>query len=98
MVSTNREEYLIELQDLIKLFGLKDDEINVYHNESQIGNRIKNDFVIEYQNQKIEKSYEYIIDMTLNVLRNKSYRKRMVKNHLYLILTSVVQLNLLATL
>ena len=89
MVSTNREEYLIELQDLIKLFGLKDDEINVYHNESQIGNRIKNDFVIEYQNQKIEKSYEYIIDMTLNVLRNKSYRKRMVKNHLYLILTSV---------
>ena len=89
MVSTNREEYLIELQDLIKLFGLKEDEINVYHNESQIGNRIKNDFVIEYQNQKIEKSYEYIIDMTLNVLRNKSYRKRMVKNHLYLILTSV---------
>ena len=89
MVSTNREEYLIELQDLIKLFGLKEDEINVYHNESQIGNRIKNDFVIEYQNQKTEKSYEYIIDMTLNVLRNKSYRKRMVKNHLYLILTSV---------
>lgn len=89
MVSTNREEYLIELQDLIKLFGLKEDEINVYHNESQIGNRIKNDFVIEYQNQKIEKNYEYIIDMTLNVLRNKSYRKRMVKNHLYLILTSV---------
>ena len=89
MVSTNREEYFIELQDLIKLFGLKEDEINVYHNESQIGNRIKNDFVIEYQNQKIEKSYEYIIDMTLNVLRNKSYRKRMVKNHLYLILTSV---------
>ena len=89
MVSTNREEYLIELQDLIKLFGLKEDEINVYHNESQIGNRIKNDFVIEYQNQKIEKSYEYIIDITLNVLRNKSYRKRMVKNHLYLILTSV---------
>ena len=89
MVSTNREEYLIELQDLIKLFGLKEDEINVYHNESQISNRIKNDFVIEYQNQKIEKSYEYIIDMTLNVLRNKSYRKRMVKNHLYLILTSV---------
>ena len=89
MVSTNREEYLIELQDLIKLFGLKEDEINVYHNESQIGNRIKNDFVIEYQNQKIEKSFEYIIDMTLNVLRNKSYRKRMVKNHLYLILTSV---------
>ncbi len=89
MVSTNREEYLIELQDLIKLFGLKEDEINVYHNESQIGNRIKNDFVIEYQNQKIEKSYEYIIDMTLNVLRNKSYRKRMVKNHLYLILTIV---------
>lgn len=89
MVSTNREEYLIELQDLIKLFGLKEDEINVYHNESQIGNRIKNDFVIEYQNQKTEKSFEYIIDMTLNVLRNKSYRKRMVKNHLYLILTSV---------
>ena len=89
MVSTNREEYLIELQDLIKLFGLKEDEINVYYNESQIGNRIKNDFVIEYQNQKIEKSYEYIIDMTLNVLRNKSYRKRMVKNHLYLILTIV---------
>ena len=89
MVSTNREEYLIELQDLIKLFGLKEDEIIVYHNESQIGNRIKNDFVIEYQNQKTEKSYEYIIDMTLNVLRNKSYRKRMVKNHLYLILTSV---------
>ena len=89
MVSTNREEYLIELQDLIKLFGLKEDEINVYHNESQIGNRMKNDFVIEYQNQKTEKSYEYIIDMTLNVLRNKSYRKRMVKNHLYLILTGV---------
>ena len=89
MVSTNREEYLIELQDLIKLFGLKEDEINVYHNESQIGNRIKNNFVIEYQNQKTEKSYEYIIDMTLNVLRNKSYRKRMVKNHLYLILTGV---------
>ena len=89
MVSTNREEYLIELQDLIKLFGLKEDEINVYHNESQIGNRIKNDFVIEYQNQKTEKSYEYIIDMTLNVLSNKSYRKRMVKNHLYLILTGV---------
>lgn len=55
MVSTNREEYLIELQDLIKLFGLKEDEINVYHIESQIGNRIKNDFAIEYQNQKNRK-------------------------------------------
>ena len=87
MVDTNKEEYLIELQDLIKLFALKEEDISVCHKESQIGNRIKNEFKVEYQNQKIEKSYEYIIDMSLNALRNKSYRKRMVKNHLYLILS-----------
>lgn len=90
MVDTDKEEYLIELQDLIKLFALKEEDISVCHKESQIGNRIKNEFKVEYQNQKIEKSYEYIIDMSLNALRNKSYRKRMVKNHLYLILSTLL--------
>ena len=90
MVDTDKEEYLIELQDLIKLFALKEEDISVCHKESQIGNRIKNEFKVEYQNQKIEKSYEYIIDMSLNALRNKSYRKRMVKNHLYIILSTLL--------
>lgn len=85
IVSTNKEEYLVELQDLCKLFGY-DASISLKHEETQIGNNIKDEFVFKSENVEHNYNFSYDLKPEMNELRIKSYKKRMVKNHLYKIL------------
>ena len=85
-VKSNVEEYQIELQDLCKLFGdVPNIEINVV--ESVIDDKIIDDFNIINNGINKNYSYNYILNNNLSELRKKSYRKRQVKNFLYLILS-----------
>ncbi len=90
MIKTNKEEYLIELQDLCKLFNISDEEIVLEHIETNENEIYTNNFKLKLNNNDVEKTYSYKLDMSLNSLRKKSYRKRMVKNELYLILSQVL--------
>ena len=81
-VTTNREEYQTELQDLCKLFGTYDD-ISINHIEQSAGENYMDKFELERGMEKKTFAYSYRLDQTLSPLRQKSYRKRMVKNHLY---------------
>ncbi len=85
-IESNVEEYKTELQDLCKLFG-DDLEIEISVEEKSIDNKIINDFEISYNKQIKRFSYSYLLDPNLSELRKKSYRKRQVKNFLYLILS-----------
>ena len=85
-IESNVEEYKTELQDLCKLFG-DDLEIEISVEEKSIDNKIINDFEISYNKQIKRFSYSYLLDPNLSELRKKSYRKRQVKNFLYLMLS-----------
>lgn len=87
MVKSNKEEFIIELQDLCKLFSLDMDKSEIEHIEVQSQNKITNDFKCCIDGAEKIYSYSYVIDQSLSDLRKKSLRKRMVKNHLYLILS-----------
>ena len=87
MVKSNKEEFIIELQDLCKLFNLDMDKSEIEHIEVQSPNKITNDFKCCIDGTEKIYSYSYVIDQSLSDLRKKSLRKRMVKNHLYLILS-----------
>lgn len=87
-ITTNREEYLVELQDLCKLFDKGEYEIT--HNESQTGNSITDVFAFQKGDVKEEFSFNYELDPSLSQLREKSFRKRMVKNHLYSVLSKML--------
>jgi len=86
IVRTNVEEYLTELQDLCKLFEVSED-ISIIHTEQNDGEHYIDRF--EYIKDDIRKQflYSYKLDKALSPLRAKSYRKRMVKNHLYSLLS-----------
>lgn len=96
-ISTNREEYLVEFQDLAKLFGLKeenDDGFYLFHTEEHIKDCIQSRF--EFKKGEVVKkySYEYILDLNLSALRQKSFRKRMAQNQLYSILNKELGVSL----
>lgn len=82
-IETNVEEYLIEFQDLSKLFGIFESERSLEHFET-IEEEVYQEKYI-YQNKEF--NYSFTIDKSFNALRQKSFRKRMVKNYLYLILS-----------
>lgn len=86
IVSTNINEYLVELQDLCKLFGYNE-EIKINHNEIKEGNKIKDEFTFEMKEIRHNYCFEYELKSGLNELRTKSFKKRMVKNHLYEVLS-----------
>lgn len=87
IVSTNEEQYQTELQDLCKLFGEYED-IEIDHVE-EIEEQNITDFFTLKRNEEIKKySFSYKLDLSLPVLRQKSYKKRMIKNFLYQILSS----------
>lgn len=88
IINTNREEYLIELQDLCKLFG--EEEINVEHIEKISNSTVIDNFVISYNGEEKSYEFDYELDLSLSDLRKKSYQKRMVKNHLYQILSRLL--------
>ena len=86
MITTNREEYLIELQDLCKLFG-DPQGIEINHTEVVDGEKYLDRFEFVQDGVKKQFYYNYKLDLSLNELRQKSFRKRMVKNHLYMLLS-----------
>ena len=86
-VSTNVEGYLVELQDLCKLFGY-DKDVYIGHKEIDSDGEMQEEFLYTKDKDNIKHSYnfKYMLDKSLSQLRQKSYRKRMVKNYLYSIL------------
>ncbi|MBQ8908966.1 MAG: coproporphyrinogen dehydrogenase HemZ [Clostridia bacterium] len=92
-VSTNVEEYLTELQDLCKLFGEYSD-ITITHTEERNDENYVDRFIYERGEVKKQFAYSYKLSKTLSPLRAKSYRKRMVKNHLYSLLSKELKVNL----
>ena len=89
MIRTNKEEYLTELQDLEKLFSI-DEEIDINHVEINDGQLYQNTFTLNYKGIERKFTYSFKLDLSLSYLRQKSFRKRMVKNHLYMVLSSVL--------
>ncbi len=89
MIKTNKEEYLTDLEDLLKLFSVKD-QIEIEHVETAVVELYQNSFTVVYKNIERKFQYSFKLDLSLSLLRQKSYRKRMVKNHLYLILSSLL--------
>ena len=89
MIKTNKEEYLTDLEDLLKLFSVKD-QIEIEHVETAVAELYQNSFTVVYKNIERKFQYSFKLDLSLSLLRQKSYRKRMVKNHLYLILSSLL--------
>lgn len=89
MIKTNKEEYLTELEDLVKLFSIKE-PIEIEHIETNTAQLYQNNFTVIYKNIERKYQYSFKLDLSLSSLRQKSYRKRMVKNHLYLILSSLL--------
>ncbi len=92
IVLTNKDEYLVELQDLCKLFGVED--IEVKHKEQQEGNVVKDNFVVKIGDKEGQFDFDYVLDMQMSDLRRKSYQKRMIKNFLYQILSKLLNKNL----
>lgn len=89
MIKTNKEEYLTDLEDLLKLFSVKD-QIEIEHVETAVVELYQNSFTVVYKNIERKFQYSFKLDLSLSLLRQKSYKKRMVKNHLYLILSSLL--------
>lgn len=89
MIKTNKEEYLTELEDLVKLFSIKE-PIEIEHIETNTAQLYQNNFTVIYKNIERKYQYSFKLDLSLSSLRQKSFRKRMVKNHLYLILSALL--------
>lgn len=85
-VSTNNEQYLTELQDLCNLFGY-DNEKTIEHTEQRSGSKIHDHFVYKEHGQMREYDFDYSLPANIDAIQEKSIRKRMVKNHLYVILS-----------
>ena len=93
-LNTNVEEYLIEFQDLCKLFGVFESDMQISHFENFEEGVYIEKFNYNYNQSSYEYEYSFTIDKSFNALRQKSYRKRMVKNYLYQILSKNLNLSL----
>ena len=85
-IQSNIEEYIVEFQDLCKLFGIFESEIEIEHNENFEEVYIEK-FVFNKDGKKKDFEFSFTIEKSFDSLRQKSYRKRMVKNYLYKILS-----------
>jgi len=89
-ISTNRDEYLVEFQDLAKLFDVseeKDDNLSLFHEETYKEDVVQSNFIFVCGENKKEFSFNYNLDLSLSALRQKSVRKRKAQNQLYTILS-----------
>ena len=93
-LNTNVEEYLIEFQDLCKLFGVFESDMQISHFENFEEGVYIEKFNYDYNQSSYEYEFSFTIDKSFNALRQKSYRKRMVKNYLYQILSKNLNLSL----
>lgn len=89
-IQSNIEEYVVELQDLCKLFGIFESEKEIEHFETIDDGVYCEKFLVDGK----EYNYSFTIEKSFNTLRQKSYRKRMVKNYLYLILSRTLNMTL----
>ncbi len=94
IIDTNVEEYLIELQDLCKLFGLNFIEDKISLEEEEKGGIVHDKFILVINGNEKEFNFDYSLDGSLTPLRKKSYKKRMVKNYLYKIISKEYNLSL----
>lgn len=90
IIQSNKEEYIVEFQDLCKLFGIFDSEVAIQHSETIEDGVYCENYIVDGQ----EYDYSFTIDKSFNQLRQKSYRKRMVKNYLYQILSKKLNMTL----
>lgn len=86
MVTTNKEELLVCLQDLCNLFNVGED-IKIEHREIDNIDKITNEFTFASSDVTHNYSWTYDIDKSLSELRKKSLRKRKVANELYQVLS-----------
>lgn len=89
-ISTNKEEYLVEFQDLAKLFGAGEnveDGLTLVYEEQMQGDKIEGKFTLLKENIASEYPINYSLDLSLSLLRQKSIRKRKAQNRLYEILS-----------
>lgn len=93
MVKSNIEEYIVDLEDLCKMFCLPEN-IVIEHTEVSEGNLFQDKFVYHEAEQRTEYNFSFTLNDEFTVLHKKSYRKRMVKNFLYSILSKKLNKNL----
>ena len=94
ILQTNIEEYLIEFQDLAKLFGIFDSQIELYHTEMLEEGVYTQKFTIVQDGKSKDYDFSFTVEKSFNDLRIKSYRKRQVKNYLYQILSQTLNMTL----
>ena len=93
VVKTNVEEYLVEFQDLLKLFEFDGSESELIHEEKEENNTFDEKFILKDSDEK-EFDFKFSLDASFSPLYKKSYRKRMVKNYLYKIISKEFNINL----
>lgn len=93
-IISNSEEYIVEFQDLCKLFGVFESEMEIEHVETLEDGVYSEKYIVLQDEIPKEYNYSFTIENTFNSLRQKSYRKRMVKNYLYLILSKTLDITL----
>ncbi len=89
-IDTNIQEYLVEFQDLCNLFSIFDSDHTLTHQENLEEDKIKGKFVFDEKSYE----YEYAFPHKLTELKKKSLRKRVVKNHLYKLVSSSLNISL----
>lgn len=87
IINTNVEDYSIELFDLAKLFGIEKNQDEIDHIEAEEGDLIHNKFTLKRDGREREFTFDYCLEKSLSPLRKKSYKKRMVKNQMYKIVS-----------
>lgn len=96
-ILTSNEEYLVEFQDLAKLFGIGEnveDGLTLSYEEIASGENIEGKFSLTKEENVKEFSLKYNLDLNLSLLRQKSVRKRRAQNKLYEILSKELNMTL----
>ena len=94
-ITTNIEENFVEeFQNLCKLFGIFESDITIEHIENIEDDILCEKFFITKDENTQEYNFSFTIDNSFNELRRKSYRKRMIKNYLYQILSKTLNMAL----
>ena len=94
VIKTNEPSLELDLIDLANLFGQHNLEIE--HNAQKTSGKVQNYFTVkDNDNGFIQSfSFSYDLDENLSDLEKKSITKKMVKNHLYQILSKLLKISL----
>lgn len=94
VIKTNEPSLELDLIDLANLFGQHNLEIE--HEMQKTSGKVQNSFTVKNNdNGEIQSfSFSYDLDENLSELEKKSIVKKMVKNHLYQILSKLLKMSL----